>query len=450
MANLLERTRRLLQGFAPAPVAKVQYYNVACPEGHRLRGERTEGYQALRCPTCGSGIFVLPRSPLPAPVLAAGDQRIPKAATVIRQSVDEGPVSLNDPPPASSRVDVEDIGEIEWLDEPGTSSGGQPSQTADVLPVPFEPEFDAALAPETAEPRPKPAAKAPKPAASQPVEKPRAPAQRPAAAAAAPAKARPSRPRQPEPEELVEVVEPASVRLKAWAFRNRLPLLVVSVCLIVMSTVAYRMGRSRFQELPRIAEEGRLQGLPALDAGQFDSAQQYLSEASRAVDSLGGQVEGADDIRQGAREAAIYTNLVPDSLESILADASADPKDRDSKFGTLYQGRSIIIDAVIVATPEDKEGRYEVDYRIIPTSEGSKRVGRLDLSHFHLFEDSKRKVGDHVIFGARLSSLSLDSVGNDWLFGVDPDSGVYMTHSKALESFGWPGETQVDVEEDAR
>ena len=433
-----------MQGFTPTPLAKVQYYNVSCPEGHRLRGERTEGYQALRCPTCGAGIFVLPRSPLPAPTLAANDRRVvPKAEPVFAPTFDEGPVTLNDPPPASELVDVEQIGEIEWLDEPQAQGEGKAANVTEVHPVPPEAEPQAEARPQAPERRAKAATKSAKrPSASEPAQvttpRPRAAATRPAATTRAP---------REEARELVEISSSRSERLKQWASEHRMPLLLVSVVLIVLSTIGYRVGRSRFQELPRIAEQGREQGLPALDTGKFDTAQQFLSEASRAVDTLGGQVEGAEEIRQGAREAAIFTNLVPDSLEAILADASADPKERDSRFGTLYRGRSIIIDANIVATPDDKgNGRFELDYRIVPVTEGSKRVGRLDLSQFRLFEDSTRKVGDHVIFGARLSSLTLDSESGDWLFGLAPESGVYMTHYKALESFGWPSGTEV-VEE---
>src|SRR4051812_9629840 len=75
LLNLRDRARTLLQGLTTSPPPTVQYYDVVCPEGHRLRGQRTAGYQALRCPTCGEGIFVLPRSPLPEPPLPSSDRR---------------------------------------------------------------------------------------------------------------------------------------------------------------------------------------------------------------------------------------------------------------------------------------------------------------------------------------------------------------------------------------
>ena len=69
--KFLGRAKKFLRDLGTEPLAKVQYFNVACSSGHRVRGERTEGYQALRCPACGEGVFVLPRSPLPEPAAPA-------------------------------------------------------------------------------------------------------------------------------------------------------------------------------------------------------------------------------------------------------------------------------------------------------------------------------------------------------------------------------------------
>ena len=120
--NLLGRARSLFKGLGTPPVAKVQYYSVVCPLGHRLRGQRTGGYQALRCPSCGEGIFVLPASPLPEPVAPERSARARKAIAA-RADVDEGPIELKDP--AQVTVDIvepDDLAveaEIIWDDEAG-------------------------------------------------------------------------------------------------------------------------------------------------------------------------------------------------------------------------------------------------------------------------------------------------------------------------------------------
>src|SRR5581483_434348 len=86
LLNLGDRARTLLRGLTSSPPPRDQSFQVACSEGHRLRGERTEGYQALRCPSCGEGVFVLPRSPLPDPPLPAGEGRSRHPVTAATQA----------------------------------------------------------------------------------------------------------------------------------------------------------------------------------------------------------------------------------------------------------------------------------------------------------------------------------------------------------------------------
>jgi hypothetical protein len=216
----------------------------------------------------------------------------------------------------------------------------------------------------------------------------------------------------------------------------------VGVAALVVATVGYRLWRSRYQELPRLAELGRVEGLKALDEGRFDKAHQLLSAARRAVASLGGAVEGAEEIIHGADEVAILTNLSPQSLEAILAEAGrTETQEWSWRFATYYKGRSVVIDAEISAVPGPSgEGRYELDYRVLQEGEGTRpvRVGRIDTTGFRLFELAQPKVGDRVRFGARLASFTFDASSDEWLVGLEPDSGVYMTHPHALEALGWP------------
>ena len=157
---------------------------------------------------------------------------------------------------------------------------------------------------------------------------------------------------------------------------------------------------------------------------------------------MGGAFEGAEEIRQGAREAAIYNNLVPESLESLLAEAGrSDPQEWASTFADLYKGRAIIIDAHITSVPDgSRRPGYGLDYRIFQEGEGGRpmRVGRIDTTGLRIFELSRPKVGDRVQFGARLASFTFDPVTEEWLVGLEPDSGVEMIHKRALRAFGWP------------
>jgi hypothetical protein len=73
------------------------------------------------------------------------------------------------------------------------------------------------------------------------------------------------------------------------------------------------------------------------------------------------------------------------------------------------------------------------------------RFGVIDLTGFQLFELARPRKGDHVTFGARLASFQRDPADKFWRVGLEPDSGVYITHTKALEAIGMTGGAQGDV-----
>ncbi|MDR3638251.1 MAG: hypothetical protein P4L84_30890 [Isosphaeraceae bacterium] len=421
--NLLDRAKRLLQGQGPSVSHKTQYYNVLCPDGHRMSGARNEGYQALRCPSCGEGVFILPRSPLPD--VAAPPRPAPQTAR--RHTADiavfDEPIALSDPPPLPPRDANEEYGEIEWEESPAPENTRR-------APAAAEPE-DAAATPHgrqqarpdgrAGEPRQQPAT----PPQPREVPQPRRPKPRPAPAPAPPA---PQRPDEPE------------FDLRDWARRRRNPLIFTVVGLVLVATVGFRQWRSQMQDYPRQAELGRTEGLKALDAGEWDKAHLLLSKAKRAVDALGGKVEGAEEIRHGADEANLYANRVSESLETLLKEADpSDTSDWPRQFETLYKGKAIIVRAEVTAVPEaDGTGSYDLDYRILPNGEGDLdrrrdlRIGRFDLSRFRLMHDLQPKRGTQLAFGARLSSFTFDPERNEWLVGLEPDSGVILRHQKAL------------------
>ena len=231
----------------------------------------------------------------------------------------------------------------------------------------------------------------------------------------------------------------------ASAARSRPRPLVILACvaLLVLGTVAIRHWRNRRQDLPQLAIAGRTEGIPALEEGKFDKANQILSAAREAVDSLGGAVEDADKIRHAADEASIFVNLLSDPLESLLDEASrtTPPQAWATRFDSLYKGRSVIIDATITAAPETgSTHRYEIDYLVLTPGEGTREPprGRIDLTGFEVITLAQRKVGDRVVFGARLAAFQYDLNAGEWLIRFEPKSGVSIRYMKALETLGWP------------
>lgn len=411
--GLFRRARNLIREMGSAPEREDQPYTVVCPGGHRLRGSRTEGYQAIRCPACNEGVFVLPSSPLPEPVApATATSRRSAAAARTPMAVEEGPIELRD----AAEVSVE-------LAENGAVSDAEIIWEEDVP----EEETSPAAAPSSPE--------TPRPARRRPTR-----TRRPASPAAAEAEAEDAAGR------LVAV--DAIGRTGSW--RTSRPFLIFGiVALVVVGTIALRIWRNQLQALPLVAELGRTEGIPALEEGNFDKAHQLLSAAKRAVDRLGGAVEGAEEIRKAADDAAIFVNLIPESLEDLLDQAArTNPESWATRFESLYQGRSVVLDSRISAAPDSTRGRYEIEYVVMPAGETAnfrglggarpERTARIDFEDFELFELAQPKVGDRVLIGARLAELRFDVETDGWIIRLQPKSGVFIHSNQALEALGWP------------
>lgn len=405
--NLLDRAREMLHGFAPAPVSSEQEYSILCRQGHRVRGDRTGGYQALRCPSCNESLFVLPKSPLPTPVSTVAKSKTKEllasgfeAGNRDRQS--EGFSPRQAEPGAQPDAHVID-GEIDWVDESPRSSA--PNSATD-------PVAETPIASEQSRPSPKRSARRNPPTTPEIAQKPR----------------------------------------ESWgtfAVRNRNPLIFGGVLLLVAVTVMSHWQNARLAELPKLIEIGRVEGLAALDDGEFDKAKAMLTQAAKAVDQLGDLSQGAEAIKQGAKEAALFTDLNLESLERMIDLARvSDPAEWGRTFKTLYKNRSILIDAKFDSVPEvGSSDAPTLDYTIL-CGNGPKPAakGHLDLTGFELLASTTKKKGDGVLFGARLQDISLDVRSGFWLVKLAPGSGVFLRHPKALESIGFVPEPAEETE----
>ena len=233
-----------------------------------------------------------------------------------------------------------------------------------------------------------------------------------------------------------------------WAGRNKNPLIFAAVALIVVATVAIRLRQRRLEDLPQLVEIGRIQGLTKLDEGDFPAAKQILAEAASAVKGLGGQVEGAEEILQGAREAALFADLKGESLGAIVEEAAKyNPPDAwAAHFDAIYKGRSVIFMGEVLGLPDPNRpgSGYEIDQPIHygngPVPAGK---GRLDLAGFALLDLARPNLHDVVTFGARLEAVRFDAARSEWVVTLTPDSGAFITHAKALTHLpGWDQDGQ--------
>ena len=113
LGGLLANARKFFQGLGPTTPSARQGYRIVCHCGQRLSGDRTTSYQALRCPSCGGGLFVLPRSPLPEP---EGSSTVTEARAATRSApsprIDESPIALKEFVAKGNPEATED--EVEW------------------------------------------------------------------------------------------------------------------------------------------------------------------------------------------------------------------------------------------------------------------------------------------------------------------------------------------------
>ena len=445
---MLDRAKRWLKGDETADASSSQSFSVLCSQGHRLQGRRNAGYQALRCPTCGAAVFVLPASPLPEPRAPMTKQSARQADTTTPARSRNKAGHWNDPIPPSFGYEPVPLTNHHSNEHISTIAAPNPAQPGnEFLVVPDDAPIDGEIEWAEVDPLDVPtlpaAASTPDPQVgprSTEAKRPRraSPAVLDSATQAGP---RPRVQIDAEAGRVLLAEEPRSHFLD-WLKRRRNPLIFTSVACIVAATAVLRYDRARRAEAPALAERGRTQGIRALDDGRFVDAYQILSRADVAVELLEGKVEGADEIRQAAREAALLNDLTPDTLESILDAATrAAPDTWDSRFDSDYKGRAVVLETgVVPARDPESDNTVDLDYRIYPTGEGTRppAVARIDLKGFQLFQLAGTKAGDRVVFAARLASLRFDPAREEWVVRLVPDSGAFITHARALESLGWP------------
>ncbi len=418
------------------------YYEVVCPDGHTLMGLRSSAYQALRCPECGNGVFVLPRSPLPEPPR-------PTAKPVREAAVSARPASTpanDDDAPIDYREAPAQVAqgspplEIVWDDQLPASAG----HSLDDREIPEE--YRKPQPPREARPRPvpRPAATPSPEQVSNPPRSRRRPRpdpatvrehdEEPANEVEAPVRRRRSRVQpSPDPAALLAIA-------KARRPRRRLGWVILGVIGVTAATFAYRTWQSRLEALPKVADENWSEGRAALEIGEFDSAKQKLTRAVDALEKLGGRDERLPEARQLSREAALLADRINLTLEELLDEAvrQTSPEAWATRFETLYQGRSVVIDTTVEGPPPAgaEPGAYPLSYRVLlGRGPRASRVGRIDLSGFRLFADQSLEVGAPVLFGARLAGVELD--GRDWRIRLEPDSGVILTQFKPLQLTDW-------------
>ncbi|MFO0958715.1 MAG: hypothetical protein U0800_14995 [Isosphaeraceae bacterium] len=214
----------------------------------------------------------------------------------------------------------------------------------------------------------------------------------------------------------------------------------MSVAGLIVLTIGMSLRRKWLESAPEAISRAQTEGIEALERGDYDEANLLLSKGARAVEALRGEHQDASSVRQAAEEAAILVNLSRSPLEDMIEEAARydPPASWPGRFRDLYRGQSVLIDALVTDVGSPPERGPTLGLRIC-TGNGPQaaRRGRIDTTGLTILDSARPKVGDRLLFGARLASLTLGSDG-EWVYTLIPESGVRFTHWKALVPLGWP------------
>lgn len=416
-------------------------YEAHCPSGHLITGNRQESFQAIRCPECSEGIFVLPTSRLPVPPTATIKKMVSlsqiRQVDIVDNSApdddDDEPVEFEERTSRADRANIElsehrqEVDDSDLSDDPAADYPVEQGREVSANEL-------AKIAREDL--KKKEAARQHQLEAEQ--------ERRNATNGRRKRKSQQQQVHQPDDagesdtdadfddDEFDEIVERKPflkrVGTKVW--------IGLGVVLVISLTVFFQLRQQHRERLPHVAQLGRTEGLTLLKSGKFDEAKKILGEAAAAYEEMGDRTEVAREIIQASHEAAIFADLAGHPLDEML-DRYAAGGEGEAEFNALDKNRSIIIESRINKTPDDG-GIYDLDYRIAigPGPDSARPPGRIDVSGLSLLKNLKPSLGDQVLIGARITGFELKD--GEWLVKLDPESGVLMTNWDALGTIGWP------------
>jgi hypothetical protein len=186
---------------------------------------------------------------------------------------------------------------------------------------------------------------------------------------------------------------------------------------------------------PRRANPGPQAINQRMNAGKQFLAQGKFHEAVRELDAAFGLRErypdalsASDrrDLMQLHRQATLLVDLLSQSLENILFQASEelDEQEWQALFGDRYKGRAVVFFAEV---RRDAHANYQLDYDFfVQDKRAIVELGNIQLLHALPLNRPQR-----LLFGARLASVGSEA-GGTWVIRFEPDSGVLLTDPGAV------------------
>jgi hypothetical protein len=169
----------------------------------------------------------------------------------------------------------------------------------------------------------------------------------------------------------------------------------------------------------------------ALSEGRLRQAVVELAKAREIALGRGDAVTRAElrHLDQRLREATLLADLLPESLEEILARAARVPDEEwNAQFEKRYRGPGQA-NAVVFETGvrRDGAGQYHIDWELRAGNEPA----MLEIDNLVFLHDLPLEQPRRLLFGARLESIARGQNGV-WVVRFDPTSGVLLTDPIAV------------------
>jgi hypothetical protein len=179
---------------------------------------------------------------------------------------------------------------------------------------------------------------------------------------------------------------------------------------------------------PTSVNEHFAAGKKLLGQGQFHEAVRELDEAAAIHRKYPDALSGADRKRlvQTRREAHIFVDLLSESLEDVLFQATAEHDDREWRgvFADRYQGKSVIFFAGV---RRDSSNGWVLDYDVFVRD----KRARIDWENLQLLRNLPLDQSQRLLLGVRLANVEPEA-GGSWVVRLQPDSGVLLTDADAF------------------
>jgi hypothetical protein len=404
--------------FGGRPAAQPQPFDIRCPCGGRVAGERTDSSQLLGCPGCRQMLLVLPATVYPLPKRPTPPGPKPEATT------SSAPETAPPAEEGSARSLRKRRRGQAAADAPGPDVGASPEARSNASPASSS-------------------AQAPPPGAAG-----LSPTVAPGRSTGVPTDRRAER-------------KAANARfaaaVAAWRKKTFTPVrLVVAAVLLCLSGTGYWLRlRQEFQQAERVVTESSRLAELAVASRSWGEAADLYGRVESALDRLQRDDPPARRLRQWSRETQALTNLLPTTLADLVEEAAnGDWEARGLNWSEVFRSSHadqwVLLESTLPALEEStpnsttdapgnsatRPGETKTSLSI-PLLVGAIRATvEGELAVLSKVPTESRPV--RILIASRIAAI--ETAEGRWVVRLDGDSAFLWVHASTLAETGLIGE----------